>query len=91
MKGLLRTADLTPDDFELLFELAAEQGADLHRRSDLLKGDLVVLYFAKPSTRTRFFFEAAVHRLAGSTVAVGPTDLQLGRGETIEDSWRAYE
>lgn len=88
LKDLLRTADLTPDDFELLLDLAAEQKADPHRHSDLLRGDLVALYFAKPSTRTRFSFEAAVHRLGGSAVSMGPADLQLGRGETIEDTAR---
>jgi ornithine carbamoyltransferase len=88
LKDLLRTADLTPEDFEFLLDLAADQKADPHRHSDLLRGDLVALYFAKPSTRTRFSFEAAVHRLGGSAVAVGPADIQLGRGETIEDTAR---
>jgi ornithine carbamoyltransferase len=88
LKDLLRTGDLNPDDFELLLDLAAEQKQDPHRHSDLLRGDLVALYFAKPSTRTRFSFEAAVHRLGGSAVSVGPSDLQLGRGETIEDTAR---
>ncbi|HLF76964.1 MAG TPA: ornithine carbamoyltransferase [Dehalococcoidia bacterium] len=88
MKDLLRTASLTPDDLTYLLDLAAEQKADPHRHPNLLRGDVVALYFAKPSTRTRFSFEAAVHRLGGSAVTVGPSDLQLGRGETIEDTAR---
>jgi ornithine carbamoyltransferase len=88
MKDLLRIADLNPDDLDLLLDLAAEQKRDPYRHGDLLRGDLVVLYFAKPSTRTRFSFEAAVHRLGGSAVTVGTSDLQLGRGEAVEDTAR---
>ena len=88
MKDFLRIADLSPDDFELLLGLAAELKADPHRHRELLAGELVALYFAKPSTRTRFSFEAAIHRLGGSAVSVGTSDLQLGRGETIEDTAR---
>ncbi len=88
MKDLLQTGDLTPEDFYLLLDLASEQKADPHRSADLLRGDIVVLYFAKPSTRTRLSFEAAVHRLGGSAVAVDTSDLQIGRGESIEDTAR---
>ncbi len=48
----------------------------------------MVLYFNKPSTRTRLSFETAVVRLGGSPVAIGPHDLQLDRGEPIEDTAR---
>lgn len=88
MKDLLRTADLGTDDLEHLLELAADFKKDrkLHRKT--LRGQTVVLYFAKPSTRTRLSFEAAVARLGGTPAAVGPDELQLGRGETIEDTAR---
>jgi ornithine carbamoyltransferase len=46
------------------------------------------VYFAKPSTRTRISSEAAVTHLGGVPLTVGPGDLQLGRGETIEDTAR---
>jgi ornithine carbamoyltransferase len=88
MKDLLQIAELTPNDLKFLLDLAAEQKQDPHRHPDVLRGDVVAIYFAKPSTRTRFSFEAAVHRLGGSAVTVGPSDLQLGRGETIEDTAR---
>ena len=53
-----------------------------------MRGQTVVLYFAKPSTRTRLSFEAAVARLGGVPAVAGPQELQLGRGETIEDTAR---
>jgi ornithine carbamoyltransferase len=88
MKDLLTIADLTRDDLEMLLALAAEFKADPHREPDFLAGEIVALYFSRPSTRTRFSFEAAIHRLGGSAVAVGPAELQLSRGETIEDTAR---
>ncbi len=88
MKDLLRTADLTPTDLELLLRLAEDFKNDPHRRPRTLLDETVVLYFAKPSTRTRLSFETAVTRLGGVPAAVGPNELQLGRGETIEDTAR---
>ncbi len=88
MKDLLAISDLSPRDFENLLTTAAEFKTDPHRLPDLLRGELVAMYFAKPSTRTRFSFEAAIHRLGGSAVTVGSSELQLSRGETIEDTAR---
>ena len=88
VKDLLRTADLTPTDLELLLRLAEDFKADPHRRPRTFRDETVVLYFAKPSTRTRLSFETAVTRLGGVPVSVGPDELQLGRGETIEDTAR---
>ena len=87
MKDLLRIADLQPDDLRLLLDLAAEVKADPHGRRPF-EGDTVVCYFAKPSTRTRLSFATAVARLGGTAEVVGSNELQLGRGETIEDTAR---
>ncbi len=88
MKDLLRTADLTPGDLERVLDLAAAYKRHPHRQRTLLAGETVVLYFNKPSTRTRISFETAVARLGAVPIGVGPSDLQLGRGETIEDTAR---
>ena len=88
MKDFLRTADLAHDDLIHLLELAEQFKRDRGLHRDALRGEIVVLYFAKPSTRTYLSFEAAVARLGGVPAIVGPQELQLGRGETIEDTAR---
>ena len=86
MKDLLRIADLSVDDLSMLLDVAdtARRHPDGWRH--VLGGDTVVTYFAKPSTRTRLSFGSAIARLGGTAQVVGPTELQLGRGETIEDT-----
>ncbi|HYI14630.1 MAG TPA: ornithine carbamoyltransferase [Thermomicrobiales bacterium] len=86
MKDLLKTSDLTIEDMHLLLDLAAEFKANPLGKHGLLTGKTVVLYFAKPSTRTRLSFEAAVARLGGVASTVGPQELQIGRGESLEDT-----
>lgn len=88
MKDLLRTADLDRDDLRLLIDLGDRFKRNPYEHPDALGNDTVVLYFAKPSTRTRISFETAVARLGGTPIGVGPDELQLGRGETIEDTAR---
>ena len=88
MKDLLRIADLSPNDLEQLLEISEQVCADPHRHAELLDGDTVITYFAKPSTRTRLSFGSAISHLGGIPEVVGPNELQLGRGETIEDTAR---
>jgi ornithine carbamoyltransferase len=88
MKDLLRIADLGPDDLQVLLALSAAVAEDPHLRPELLGGDAVVCYFAKPSTRTRLSFGSAIAHLGGVPETVSGSELQLGRGETIEDTAR---
>jgi ornithine carbamoyltransferase len=88
MKHLLRIADLRPAELELLLDVAEQARQEPHRFAHVLTGDSVVLHFAKPSTRTRISFETAVAHLGGTPISTGPAELQLGRGETIEDTAR---
>lgn len=87
-KDLLRIADLGHDTLMSILESARRFKESPYMSARLLEGDTVVLYFNKPSTRTRISFETAVARLGGMPVAVGPHELQLDRGETIEDTAR---
>lgn len=51
-----------------------------------LTGHTVALLFEKSSTRTRFSFDMAMRQLGGTSITATSADMQLGRGETIEDT-----
>jgi ornithine carbamoyltransferase len=86
MKDLLRISDLSPRELNRLLLTAAVAKTDPNSFDQPLRNQTVVCYFAKPSTRTRLSFASAIARLGGVPEVVGPTELQLGRGETIEDT-----
>lgn len=88
MKDLLRTADLSRDDLELVLRLARSTRTEPRSYRHLFDAHIVVHYFAQPSTRTRLSLQAAVASLGGLPVVVGPGELHLGGGETIEDTAR---
>ena len=88
MVQLLRIFDLQATRIEDLLTLADRYRDDPHDDHKLLRGQTVLLHFAKPSTRTRLAFQTAVTRLGGQAIVTGGTDLQLGRSETIEDTAR---
>jgi ornithine carbamoyltransferase len=54
-----------------------------------LAGRTVAMIFQQNSTRTRFSFDAAIRQLGGANIISSGDDMQLGRGETIEDTARA--
>jgi ornithine carbamoyltransferase len=51
-------------------------------------GRTLAMIFQKNSTRTRFSFDAAIRQLGGAAVLATAGDMQLGRGETVEDTAR---
>lgn len=53
-----------------------------------LEGHTLAMIFEKSSTRTRFSFDMAMRQLGGSSITATASDLQLGRGETVEDTAR---
>jgi ornithine carbamoyltransferase len=88
MKDLLKTSDLSPEDFSYLLRRSAKFKAKPNSRREALSGETVCLYFSKSSTRTRISFQTAVAHLGGVALFLNGNDLQLGRGETIEDTAR---
>jgi len=71
-----------------LLDLAARMKDEPHGFLDAFRGETVACYFEKPSTRTRVSFAAAAHRLGMLPLGLGPSELQLSRGETIADTAR---
>jgi ornithine carbamoyltransferase len=90
-RGVARKRDfLTVDSLSVnelikVLDLADTLKADRRQRDDL-KGHTIAMIFEKPSTRTRVSFEVAIAELGATPVVLNASDLQLGRGETIEDT-----
>src|SRR5690606_30557612 len=88
-RDLLADSDLKPDEVAWLLDFAlAMKAAGPNGARHLLPGRTVALLFEKPSTRTRVSFEVAVWQLGGIGLSLNVGDLQMSRGETIEDTGR---
>ena len=86
--GFLSMDDLAPEEVGSMLEAAAAVKAKPSSWANRLQGKQVALIFEKPSTRTRVSFEAAVSTMGGHAIVLRGDELQLGRGETIEDTGR---
>jgi ornithine carbamoyltransferase len=77
-------------ELDALLERAEElkSGRDAGVGGDALAGRSVALIFERPSTRTRISFEVGVAELGGTPVVLRGDELQLSRGESIEDTAR---
>ena len=80
--------DLSPQQLVALLDGADEAKRDPGAWSQRLQGRQIALIFEKPSTRTRVSFEVAVSSMGGHAIVLRGDELQLGRGETIEDTGR---
>ncbi len=87
-EDFLGVDDLSAEELTDLLRLSAGVKADPQAYAEHLRGRSVALIFEKPSTRTRVSFEVAIASSGGHAVVLNATDLQLGRGETIEDTGR---
>lgn len=89
-KDLLTLDELSPAEIEMILTTAAElkrkQKAGIEHQ--LLTGKSIALIFEKPSTRTRISFEVGIFQLGAYPVYLSTADMQLSRGETIEDTAR---
>ncbi|KIL72214.1 ornithine carbamoyltransferase [Bacillus badius] len=85
-KDLLKLADYTPETIETLVYLADDMKKNKEKYAEALKGQLLGMIFEKHSTRTRVSFEAAMIQLGGHGMFLSANDMQIGRGETIEDT-----
>jgi len=87
MKHLLKETDISTTDLDRVFSLAREFKKNRgYQGSSLLSGKTWALIFSKSSTRTRVSFEVGIRELGGNVIFLSKNDIQLGRGETIEDT-----
>lgn len=90
MKHLLKLADLDKSDILDILNLADQlkyenqHGIEHHH----LKGKTLGMIFQKSSTRTRVSFETGMYQLGGQALFLSNRDLQIGRGEPVQDTAR---
>lgn len=87
--NLLSIEQLSRAEIEYIFELAdrfAEINARPVKKTPILKGKSVVLFFAEPSTRTKTSFDIAAKRLSADTFALASAGSSLQKGETLKDT-----
>jgi ornithine carbamoyltransferase len=87
-RDFLRVNDWDADDLISVLDLADRLKARQRERVEHrhLEGRSLGMIFQKPSTRTRVSFEVGMFQLGGTALYLAAGDLQLGRGETIEDT-----
>ena len=87
MKHFLKETDLQPHEAAEVFSLARDLKAKRGRHTPpVLQHQTWAMIFSKSSTRTRVSFEVGIHELGGNPLFLNKNDIQLGRGETIEDT-----
>ena len=86
-RNFLILEDLSKEELEKIIENAISLKSS-RKSNDLLVGKYIALIFEKSSTRTRISFEVAMNQLGGKASFLSISDLQLGRGEPLEDTAR---
>ena len=90
MKHLLKLLDLSTEEIidilNLADQLKYEQKHGIPH--PLLKGQTLGMIFQKSSTRTRVSFETGMYQLGGQALFLSSRDLQIGRGEPVQDTAR---
>jgi len=91
MRHFIDLRDFSADTLQMILDHAqamkqAQRAGAGHEQP--LAGKTVAMIFEKPSTRTRVSFEVGIVQLGGTPLVLSAQDLQLGRGETIEDTAR---
>ena len=91
MRHFIDLRDFSADTLQMMLDHAqamkqARRAGTGHEQP--LAGKTVAMIFEKPSTRTRVSFETGIVQLGGTPLVLSAQDLQLGRGESIEDTAR---
>ncbi len=95
IRHFIDIADLSGNELRAILEESARMkrgrlglGKAVREPDAPLAGRMMALIFEKPSTRTRVSFDVAMRQMGGDTLMLSSTELQLGRGETIQDTAR---
>ncbi len=90
MKHLLTLEQLSKEELLDILNLADQLKFEKKNKIEhpILKGKTLGMIFQKSSTRTRVSFEVGMHELGGQALFLSSRDLQIGRGEPVQDTAR---
>ena len=91
-RDIISIKDFTKEEINYILKIAQAMEPIAAKGSDMLKGKILATLFFEPSTRTRLSFEAAMHKLGGSTIGFAEAELaSVKKGENLADTVRTVE
>ena len=86
-RDILSVTDMS-SDFEDIIDLSIRMKKQRYTVFPEMRNRMLGMIFEKPSTRTRISLQTAMEQMGGHAIYLNPNDMQIGRGETIEDTGR---
>ena len=91
-RDIISIKDFSREEIDYIFNIAKTMEPTAAKGSDVLKGKILATLFFEPSTRTRLSFEAAMHKLGGSTIGFAEAEIaSVKKGENLADTVRTVE
>jgi ornithine carbamoyltransferase len=92
-KDLIGIADIERADIDAIFATCKRLKCEIapEQQRGILAGKTLAMIFEKPSLRTRVSFEAGMTQLGGHAIYLAPSDIQLGKRESIGDAARTLD
>src|SRR5690348_18295259 len=90
-QNFLSIKDFSPEEIRYLLDLAREIKTHPAAHHGALKGKTLALIFEKPSLRTRVSFDVGIQQLGGFSVHLMPSEIDLGKRESVYDVTKNLE
>ena len=91
-RDIISIKDFSREEIDYILKIAKAMEPIAAKGSDMLKGKILATLFFEPSTRTRLSFEAAMHKLGGSTIGFAEAEIaSVKKGENLADTVRTVE
>jgi len=91
-RDIISIKDFSREEIDYILRISKAMEPLAQKGSDMLKGKILATLFFEPSTRTRLSFEAAMHKLGGSTIGFAEAEIaSVRKGENLADTVRTVE
>lgn len=91
-RDIISIKDFSQKEIDYILKISQAMEPVAVKGSDMLRGKILATLFFEPSTRTRLSFEAAMHKLGGSTIGFAEAEItSVKKGENIADTVRTVE